>query len=57
MGFKIIGSRDTAGNFIASADAWPEEKITALFDKYNPNRHLRLASQAEQDNQKEDKTI
>ncbi|GFH40695.1 hypothetical protein [Pseudolactococcus insecticola] len=52
--FKIIGNRDADGNFVASADAWPPEKIEALFDRYNPNRKLRLAREklaAEQNKQ------
>ena len=58
MGFKIIGNRDAEGNFIASADAWPPEKIAELFDKYNPNRKLRLARKAaEKEDKKEDKAI
>lgn len=58
MGFKIIGNRDADGNFIASADAWPPEKIAELFDKFNPNRKLRLEREklaAAQDSQKEKK--
>lgn len=63
MGFKIIGNRGEDGEFIASADAWPPEKITALFEKYNPNRKLRLAREKaaldalEKDNKKEDSAI
>lgn len=63
MGFKIIGNRGEDGEFIASADAWPPEKIAALFDKYNPNRKLRLEREKaaldalEKDNKKEDSAI
>lgn len=59
MGFKIIGNRDKKGDFIASADAWPPKKIAELFDKYNPNRNLRLAREAAQktEEKKEDKAI
>jgi hypothetical protein len=46
MGFKIIGNRDKDGNFIASNEAWPPEKIEELFEKYNPNRKLRLEREA-----------
>ncbi|MDR1567300.1 MAG: hypothetical protein LBS33_01230 [Streptococcaceae bacterium] len=41
--FRIISNRDKDGNFVVSSDAWTIEKIEALFDKYNPNRKLRLA--------------
>ncbi|GFH42611.1 hypothetical protein Hs30E_11620 [Lactococcus hodotermopsidis] len=59
MGFKIIGNRDADGNFIASADAWPPEKIAELFDRFNPNRQLRLEREklAKEENKKEDKAI
>jgi hypothetical protein len=58
MGFKIIGNRDEKGNFIASADAWPPEKIAELFDKFNPNRKLRLEREAlKKEEKKEEKTI
>jgi hypothetical protein len=36
----------------------PPEKIAELFDKYNPNRKLRLAREAaEKEDKKEDKAI
>ena len=63
MGFKIIGNRGEDGEFIASADAWPPEKIEALFDKYNPNRQLRLDREKaalnalKEDNKKEETAI
>jgi hypothetical protein len=60
MGFKIIGNRDAEGNFIASADAWPPEKIAELFDRFNPNRKLRLEREAlakAEKEKKEDKAI
>ena len=63
MGFKIIGNRSEEGEFIASADAWPPEKIAALFDKFNPNRKLRLAREkaalgaVAKDDKKEDDLI
>lgn len=53
MGFKIIGNRDEEGNFIASADAWTDDKIDELLKKYNPNGKLRLSksNQSEQTEQ------
>ncbi|WEV45573.1 hypothetical protein OZX60_02170 [Streptococcaceae bacterium ESL0687] len=42
MAFKIISNRDKDGNFVVSSDAWTKEKIEELFDRYNPNRKLRL---------------
>ena len=58
MGFKIIRNRDAEGNFIDSAEGWKPEKIAELFDKYNPNRKLRLAREAaEKEDKKEDKAI
>jgi hypothetical protein len=49
MGFKIISDRDKDGNFVASADAWSEEKIEALMDEFYPNRvKKRKQKEAEQ---------
>ena len=53
MGFKIISNRDKDGNFIVSSDAWTPEKIEELFDKYNPERKLRLEREKNMQKQEE----
>lgn len=39
---QIISNRDKDGNFVVSSEAWTPDKIEALFNKYNPNRKIRL---------------
>ncbi|MFV0556260.1 MAG: hypothetical protein ACK5LM_04025 [Lactovum sp.] len=50
---KIISNRDEEGNFIDAAEAWDEEKIEALFMKYNPNGKLWYSSKNKNKEEKE----
>lgn len=53
MGFKIISNKDKDGNFVVSSEAWTKDKIEELFDKYNPNRKIRLEREEANKNKEE----